>query len=118
MDRPASGARSGDRVRPHVERSDPPQREGPAVARRQAARGLHPRSTVLIERLRARPAVAGVLGAATIAFSAILVALADVTPETAALFRCVYAVPVLALLALGERRRLGARPRRDVAWGM
>jgi drug/metabolite transporter (DMT)-like permease len=71
----------------------------------------------LIAWLRERPIAAGVLGAATIAFSAILVALAEVTPETAALFRCVYALPVLALLAMGERRRLGPRGRGELLWG-
>lgn len=39
--------------------------------------------------------------------------LADVTPETAAVFRCAYALPVLGLLAWWERRRFGARPRRE-----
>jgi drug/metabolite transporter (DMT)-like permease len=60
-----------------------------------------------------RPVVAGLLGAVVIAFSAILVRLADVTPVTAAFFRCAYAVPVLALLAWIERRRYGPRERRD-----
>lgn len=48
-------------------------------------------------------------GALCIAFSAILVRLADVPPSTAAFYRCAYAVPVLALLALWERRRYGPR---------
>ena len=39
-----------------------------------------------------------------------LVRLADVSPETAAFFRCFYAVPALALLAWLERLRLGPRP--------
>jgi len=51
-----------------------------------------------------------VLGALVIAFSAILVRLAEVSPSTAAFFRCVYALPVLALLAWLEDRRYGARP--------
>lgn len=51
-------------------------------------------------------------GAVTIAFSSILVALADVPPATAAIFRCAYAVPVLWWLAVAEDRRLGARSRR------
>jgi drug/metabolite transporter (DMT)-like permease len=67
----------------------------------------------LTEWLRERPVVAGVLGASIIAFSAILVELAEVTPETAAVFRCVYAVPVLGVLAGLERRRHGPRPRND-----
>lgn len=51
-------------------------------------------------------------GALTIAFSAILVRLADVSPSTAAIFRCVYALPVLAVLARGEDLRYGSRPGR------
>jgi drug/metabolite transporter (DMT)-like permease len=53
------------------------------------------------------------LGALAIAFSAILVRLADVSPATAAVFRCAYAVPVLWYLARSEDRRFGPRPRRD-----
>jgi drug/metabolite transporter (DMT)-like permease len=60
-----------------------------------------------------RPLLAGVLGALVIAFSAILVRLAEVTPVTAAFFRCFYALPLLALLAWIERRRYGPRARRD-----
>ncbi|HEY3186197.1 MAG TPA: EamA family transporter, partial [Solirubrobacteraceae bacterium] len=60
-----------------------------------------------------RPVAFALAGALTIAFSAILVRLADVTPETAALFRCAYAVPPLAALAWWERRRLGPRGVRE-----
>jgi len=60
-----------------------------------------------------RPVVLAVAGAACIAFSAILVRLADVSPSAAAFYRCAYAVPVLALLALRERRRFGPRSARD-----
>ena len=60
--------------------------------------------------LAGRPALAALAGALTIAFSAILVRLAEVEPSTAAVFRCAYAVPVLALLAWRERRRYGPRP--------
>ena len=48
--------------------------------------------------------------ALTIAFSSILVKLADVTPATSAIFRCVYALPPLIVLAWLEDRRFGARP--------
>jgi len=61
--------------------------------------------------LRRSPVGFAVAGALTIAFSAILVKLADVAPETSAFFRCAYAVPVLGALAWRERRRLGPRPR-------
>jgi drug/metabolite transporter (DMT)-like permease len=65
-----------------------------------------------------RPVLAAVLGALAIAFSAILVRLADVEPSTAAIFRCAYAVPALMLLAWLERRRYGPRPWSQVrlAW--
>jgi drug/metabolite transporter (DMT)-like permease len=57
---------------------------------------------------------AAVAGALIIAFSAILVRKADVSPATAAVFRCAYAVPVLGLLAWIERRRHGPRTRREI----
>jgi drug/metabolite transporter (DMT)-like permease len=38
---------------------------------------------------------------------------ADVSPETAAIFRCVYALPVLGLLAWREDRKYGPRETRD-----
>ena len=52
-----------------------------------------------------------------IAFSAILVDLATVSPSTAAVFRCAYALPVLGLLALRERRRFGPTPRGNWRYG-
>ena len=67
-----------------------------------------------LEHLNARPALAAVAGAVTIAFSAILVRLSHASPSTAAVFRCAYAVPVLALLAALEWRRFGPRTRRDL----
>jgi drug/metabolite transporter (DMT)-like permease len=59
------------------------------------------------------------LGALVIAFSAILVRLAEVSPSTAAFFRCAYALPLLALLAWLEDRHYGPRPRRErlLLWG-
>ena len=57
---------------------------------------------------------AAIAGALTIAFSAILVSKADVSPVTAAVFRCAYAIPVLGLLAWIERRRYGPRTSREI----
>ena len=57
--------------------------------------------------------LAAVLGAMVISFSAILVRLADVSPSTAAFFRCAYALPALALLAWHESRRYGPRTLRE-----
>jgi len=72
----------------------------------------------LVRALARRPVLAAVLGALTIAFSAIFVELADVTPATAAIFRCAYALPPLALLGWLEQRRYGPRARgqAQLAW--
>jgi drug/metabolite transporter (DMT)-like permease len=54
-----------------------------------------------------------VLGALSIAFSGILFRLAEVSPSTAAVYRCAFALPALALLAARERRRYGPRTARQ-----
>ena len=51
--------------------------------------------------------ICALIGAVTIAFSSILVRLSHASPSTAAIFRCVYALPVLGLIAWLEDRRLG-----------
>jgi drug/metabolite transporter (DMT)-like permease len=65
-----------------------------------------------------RPVLTAVLGALCIAFSAVLVRLSGTSPATAAIFRCAYAVPALALIAWLERRAYGPRPFAQVrlAW--
>jgi len=55
------------------------------------------------------PAVAG---AVCIAFGAIFIRLSHVNPASAAFYRCLYALPVLAPLAWFERRARGGRPLR------
>jgi drug/metabolite transporter (DMT)-like permease len=57
-------------------------------------------------------------GAVAIAFSGILFRVAHVSPTTGAVFRCLYALPPLALLAWWEDRRYGPRPlrQRALAW--
>lgn len=45
-----------------------------------------------------------------IASSGVLVRLAGTSPTTTAIFRCLYALPFLGLLALSEHRRFGGRP--------
>jgi drug/metabolite transporter (DMT)-like permease len=62
-----------------------------------------------LARLDSRPVLAAVLGALSIAFTGILVRVADVEPATAAVFRCVYALPVLWWLARAERQAFGPR---------
>jgi drug/metabolite transporter (DMT)-like permease len=60
-----------------------------------------------------RPVFAGALGALVIAFSAILVDLAGVTPAAAAFWRCAYALPALGAIAWWEHRRYGPRSTRE-----
>lgn len=59
--------------------------------------------------------LAAVLGALTIAFSGILVRVAEQPPATVAFFRCLYALPFLLVLAVMERRAFGPRPASQVA---
>jgi drug/metabolite transporter (DMT)-like permease len=69
-------------------------------------------------RLHDRPILAALSGALAIAFSGILFRVAHVSPTTGALFRCLYALPVLWPLAVCEDRRYGPRPlkQRALAW--
>ncbi len=61
----------------------------------------------VLAKLRARagasPLALAVIAAATISFSAILVKASGATPSTAAIYRCLYALPVLAAFAWRER---------------
>jgi drug/metabolite transporter (DMT)-like permease len=61
-----------------------------------------------------RPRLAALLGAFFIAFSGIFYRFAEVTPETATVFRCVYGLPLLAAAALVERRSAGPMPSRTI----
>jgi drug/metabolite transporter (DMT)-like permease len=72
----------------------------------------------LLRRAGDRPVAAALAGALGIAFSGILYRYSDVSPETGAFFRCLYAVPPLWLLARLEAGSLGPRPRRErsYAW--
>ena len=69
-----------------------------------------------LPRLGERPIAAALTGALAIAFSGILYRYADVSPETGAFFRCLYAVPPLWLLARLEDSGLGRRPMRLRVW--
>jgi drug/metabolite transporter (DMT)-like permease len=69
-------------------------------------------------RLHDRPVLAALTGALAISFSGILYRVAHVSPTTGAVFRCLYAVVPLWLLARWEDRRYGPRPLRQrwLAW--
>ncbi len=77
-------------------------------------------------RLSRNARLSAALGAVAIAFSSILVKLSHASPSTSAIFRCAYALPLLALLAWREDRVHGARSWRDrraaiasgVFWGV
>ena len=49
-----------------------------------------------------------------IAFSGIFYKFAEVTPATATVFRCLYGLPILALVGWYENRRFGALPTRTI----
>ena len=67
-----------------------------------------------LDALLGHPQLAAVAGALCIAFSGILVREAAVSPSTAAVFRGVYALPILALLAWLEERRYGPLAARTI----
>ncbi|MDP9467530.1 MAG: DMT family transporter [Chloroflexota bacterium] len=77
-----------------------------------------PSASSLFGFLARRPVMTAVLGAMAIAFSGVLVRLANVEPSTAAIFRCAYALPALGIIALLERRRYGPRPAAQVRLAM
>ncbi len=72
----------------------------------------NPRDPGLLGWVTGRERQCALIGAFTIAFSSILVRLSHASPSTAAIFRCVYALPILLALSAVERRRFGPRPAR------
>jgi drug/metabolite transporter (DMT)-like permease len=73
---------------------------------------------VRLSALARRPALTVLVGAVAIAFSGILFRLSHVSPSTGAFYRCVWALPVLWLVARWERRRWEPPPLRAryLAW--
>lgn len=67
-----------------------------------------------LEPIARRPRLAALIGALCIAFSGIFYRFAEVTPATATVFRCLYGLPILALVGWYEHRRYGALPSRAV----
>jgi drug/metabolite transporter (DMT)-like permease len=67
-----------------------------------------------LDAIASRPRATALLGALCIAFSGIFYRFADVSPSTVTVFRCLYGLPILALVALMERRRYGPMPRRTI----
>jgi drug/metabolite transporter (DMT)-like permease len=67
-----------------------------------------------LDWISARPRLAALLGATCIAFSGILYRYAAVSPSTGTVFRALFGLPILALVAFSEQRRYGALPSRAV----
>jgi drug/metabolite transporter (DMT)-like permease len=65
-----------------------------------------------------RAVLLAVLGAGTISCTAILVTLAHTGFATAAFYRCLLALPGLAVIAVLEQRRLGRRPVQVRLWAL
>ena len=63
--------------------------------------------------IAARPHLAALGGAMCIAFSGIFYRWSEVSPETGAMYRALFGLPFLAVIALGERRRHGPMPGRS-----
>src|SRR5690348_6258130 len=64
------------------------------------------------------PAVLATLGAACISASAVLIKLADTGTASAAFYRSLLALPLLAVLAALEQRKRGPRPLSSRLWAM
>jgi drug/metabolite transporter (DMT)-like permease len=69
-------------------------------------------SLAALDTVASRPRTAAVLGALAIAFSGIFYRWSGVSPSTGVVFRCLYGLPILVLVAVAESRRLGPMPRR------
>ncbi len=64
--------------------------------------------------IAARPRLAALLGAMCIAFSGIFYRWAEVSPSTGTVYRALFGLPLLGLVAYLEHRRYGALPARTV----
>jgi drug/metabolite transporter (DMT)-like permease len=62
------------------------------------------------------PVLLATLGAACISASAVLIKLADTGTASAAFYRCLLALPLLAVLTTLEQRKRGPRPLRSRLW--
>lgn len=67
-----------------------------------------------LDAIAARPRLAALAGALCIAFSGILYRWAEVSPSTGTVFRALFGLPLLGLVALAEQRRYGPLPMRAV----
>jgi len=68
----------------------------------------------VLAAVAARPRLAALLGAMCIAFSGVFYRWAEVSPSTGTVFRALFGLPLLALVAWFEHRRYGRLPARTV----
>jgi drug/metabolite transporter (DMT)-like permease len=66
----------------------------------------------VLDAIASRPRLAALIGAMCIAFSGIFYRYADVSPSTGTVYRAVFGLPLLLLVAWAERRRYGPLPGR------
>ena len=85
-----------------------------ARSRRLSHAPAAPATLAFFEPIARRPRLAALLGALCIAFSGIFYKFAEVSPSTATVFRCLYGLPILALVGWYEHRQYGPLPRRAV----
>jgi drug/metabolite transporter (DMT)-like permease len=67
-----------------------------------------------LDAIARRPRLSALLGALCIAFSGILYRWAEVTPSTGTVFRALFGLPLLGLVAFAEQRRYGPLPARAI----
>jgi drug/metabolite transporter (DMT)-like permease len=67
-----------------------------------------------LDAIARRPRLSALLGALCIAFSGILYRWAEVSPSTGTVFRALFGLPLLGLVAYAEQRRFGPLPRRAI----
>jgi drug/metabolite transporter (DMT)-like permease len=72
----------------------------------------------VLDAIAARPRLAALAGAFCIAFSGIFYRFAEVSPSTVTVFRCLYGLPVLILVAWLERRRYGPLATRTIRFAI
>jgi uncharacterized membrane protein len=107
---------------PKTQSGDGPDAGGAVDARTRAVRGARPalrrRETGQdlsgdlgpLDWFAQRPRLAALLGATCIAFSGVFYLFAAVSPSTGTFYRAVFGLPLLVLVAFGERRRYGPLP--------
>jgi drug/metabolite transporter (DMT)-like permease len=67
-----------------------------------------------LDAIAARPRLAALAGALCIAFSGIFYSFAEVSPSTGTVFRALFGLPLLVLVAMAEQRRYGPLPMRSI----